>query len=105
MNLHLVLTHHWYDEVASGRKRIEYRDRSLFWFDRIWRKRHDIKTVTFARGYTSTTLKFNVTKIDIGPCPYPEWDQNYYRVHFEEDTQALDELAEMKMDKRKVEQL
>lgn len=23
-----------------------------------------------------------ITKIDIGPCPYPRWDGEYFRIHF-----------------------
>ena len=82
MNLDLVLTYHWFDEIAAGRKTIEYREKTHFWFKRIWRNREKIKTVTFRRGYTSTTIKKKVTKIDLGPCPYPEWDGEYNRVHF-----------------------
>lgn len=84
MKLHLVLTHHWYDEIVSGRKRTEYREMSDFWRKRIWGKKDDIKTVTFARGYTDTTLTFDVVGIDQGSCPYPEWNDEYYRIHFKE---------------------
>lgn len=84
MNLHLVLTHHWFDEIRAGRKRIEYRAITAHWRNRIWKKRQYIKTVTFARGYTSETLTFNVVKIDMGHCPYPEWCALHYRIHFKE---------------------
>ena len=85
LNLHLVLTHHWYDEIQAGRKRIEYREMSKFWDKRIWDKWCDgqkIKTVTFARGYTDTTSTYAVDAIDIGVCPYPEWNGLYYRIYF-----------------------
>jgi len=29
--IHLVLTHHWYDEIASGRKLTEYRAKNRPW--------------------------------------------------------------------------
>ncbi len=89
MTLHLVLTHHWYDETASGRKRVEYRSlldpetrKPSIWYGRIWLKRHMIDRVRFARGYTPTTQTFAVTKIDIGPCPIPGWSGDFYRIHF-----------------------
>lgn len=85
MKLDLVLTHHWYDEVASGRKRVEYREQSDFWRKRIWERRGEIHTVTFRRGYSMTALTFRVTLIDTGLCPYPEWSRVYYRIYFIEE--------------------
>lgn len=82
MNLHLVLTYHWFDEIEAGKKTVEYRDKTMYWYNRIWLKRKEIKTVTFSRGYTSRTLTFDVTAIDEGTCPYPKWDKEYVRVHF-----------------------
>ena len=91
MNVHLVLTYHWYDEVKSGHKRIEYRSMvkkdgvtPSKWVKHLWDRRGKITTVTFARGYTSTTQTFAVTKIDVGPCPYDGWPDQYYRIHFKE---------------------
>lgn len=86
--INLVLTHHWYDETAAGRKRVEYRamvteDGSpSVWFARLWQQRHHLKQVTFSRGYTPTTQTFDIVKIDIGPCPNPAWPLEYYRIHF-----------------------
>ena len=94
INLHLVLTRHWYDETASGTKRIEYRVmtkknddgtvRQSKWARLIWAQRDLTKTVTFSRAMTKTTQRFAVVKIDIGPCPIPGWDGDFYRVHFED---------------------
>lgn len=82
--LSLVLTHHWFDEVKSGRKRIEYRNTTPFWMKRIWdaylNRRFD--SVRFFRGYTSISLTFKVEKIDCGECPIPGWDGKYIRIHF-----------------------
>ena len=90
MNLHLVLTYHWFDEIESGRKRVEYREKKSYWIERVWANREQIKTVTFSRGYTSKTITFNVDKIDQGSCPYPEWDDRYIRIHFStEQTEGL----------------
>lgn len=83
MNLHLVLTGHWFDETVSGRKRIEYRALKPIWLKRIWLRRAAIQTVTFSRGYTSTkSIAYRVTKIDMGPCPIPGWEGAYFRIHF-----------------------
>lgn len=80
--IHLVLTHHWYDEISSGRKRIEYRVKSARWMKLIWECREEITHVRFARGYTSTTQTFTVNDIDFGPCPYDGWPGEYIRIHF-----------------------
>ena len=82
MSLYLVLTYYWFHEVAAGRKRVEYRERSDWWQKQIWEKRDKIKTVRFSRGYTQTILTVDVSKIDTGPCPYPGWPGTYYRMHF-----------------------
>jgi hypothetical protein len=82
MTLHLTLTHHWYDETASGRKRIEYRTMSPYWMRMLYERRDEIKRVRFSRGYTKTTQEFDVTLIDIGPCPIAGWAGNFYRIHF-----------------------
>lgn len=80
--LHLVLTHHWYDETAAGHKRIEYRCMKPRWMRLIYERRDMIKRVRFSRGYTRTTQTFAVDKIDLGPCPIPGWSGQYFRIHF-----------------------
>lgn len=80
--LHLVLTYHWYDETASGRKRIEYRAMTPKWMALIYERRDTIKRVRFSRGYTKAVQEFAVELIDIGPCPIHGWTGNYFRVHF-----------------------
>ena len=82
MNLHLVLTHHWFTEILEGRKLIEYREIKPHWTKLIWERRNELKTVTFARAYTKTTITREIIKIDKGTCPYPDWDGEYYRIHF-----------------------
>lgn len=95
LTLKLVLTHHWYDETAAGRKRVEYRTmteadgKPSRWYGQIWLKRHEIKRVRFARGYTPTTQVFDVLKIDIGPCHIPGWSGDFYRIHFTEPNIAV----------------
>jgi hypothetical protein len=88
MTLKLNLTFHWYDETAAGRKRVEYRattkedGKPSRWYGEIWLKRNEITAVRFARGFTPTTITFAVVKIDIGPCPIPGWEGDFYRIHF-----------------------
>jgi hypothetical protein len=80
--LHLVLTFDWFDQTDIGWKRVEYRKMTPRWKKLIWDIRDEIKTVRFARGYTADTREYNVHKIDIGTCPIPSWDGEYYRIHF-----------------------
>jgi hypothetical protein len=80
--LHLVLTHHWYNQTESGAKRTEYRAMTDRWRRQIWERRDRITAVRFARGYTSRTLTRSVESIDIGPCPIHGWAGDYYRIHF-----------------------
>lgn len=75
----LVLTYHWYDMIASGKKRIEYRKNTAYWRKRIIGK----KNARFRRGYNATCMEFKIKKIDEGPCPYEGWDDpDYLRIHF-----------------------
>ena len=83
--LTLNLTYKWFDEIEAGRKTIEYREIKPYWEKRIWGQRHRITHVCFVRGYTGRFTHRRVTKIDKGPCPYDGWDEEYYRIHFEED--------------------
>lgn len=86
--LHLVLTHHWYDQTESGAKFIEYRAMTDRWRKQIWDRRDRIASVRFARGYTSRTITRPVERIDIGPCPIPGWAGEYYRIHFSQNTEG-----------------
>ena len=60
--LDLVLTHHWYDKIASGQKRHEYREIKPYWTKRLFSKAYS--AVRFRRGYTSTTMDFALVGID-----------------------------------------
>jgi predicted transcriptional regulator with HTH domain len=88
--LHLVLTAHWYDMIASGKKPYEYREIKPYWMNRLvpfvdgkrkkwteeeceliacgaigipkqWWKRWN--EVCFSRGYTSTRMTYNMGSI------------------------------------------
>lgn len=63
--LSLVLKGKWYDMIASGEKREEYRDDKPYWNTRISRwfnegmaKVHHV--VAFSRGYARPTMFFRV---------------------------------------------
>ena len=45
--------------IASGKKRIEYRDDSEFWRKRIEGK----EVVTFHRGYSNETMTFTINRV------------------------------------------
>lgn len=89
--LHLTLKGKWYDMIASGEKREEYRDKD-YWTNRIidqdaydgFLAEDDGKTevkgtlvplrrfVCFHRGYTNTTMTFKIAALDYGK-PNPNW--------------------------------
>ena len=102
--LHLVLKGNWYDMIASGEKKEEYREIKPYWVNRLLRIRRDFAYdfdtysdcismlenetehamnvmdaaytdydhVCFHRGYTNTTMTFELKDIDIG-IGNPEW--------------------------------
>ena len=96
--LDLVLKHKWYDMIAMGKKREEYRDITPHWTQRIARRcsscqekgavkrclvdcdglKYDkrlfinFNRVRFHRGYTSTTITFAVREVVID-TGRPEW--------------------------------
>lgn len=93
--LDLILKHHWYDMIASGEKKEEYREIKPYWIKRLvsdykmaaddftapvvcdsnavkmtvnfefqifWSCTH----VRFRRGYSSTTMTFEIEEIKVG---------------------------------------
>jgi hypothetical protein len=91
--LHLILKGKWYDMIASGVKPEEYRDLTEYWikrlliltkdgekichyFGRLEQERiinfKDYSHVCFHRGYTSTTMIFEIEGFTIGKGN-PEW--------------------------------
>ena len=90
--LHLVLKRKWWDMIASGEKKEEYRDLSAYWIKRLCFTRIDnpyvycvmekccmecfneagedycafpFDVVTFHLGYTNTTMTFENNGIEI----------------------------------------
>jgi len=69
---HLILKHKYFDLVKSGEKDIEYRDNTAYWRDRILgiqKNGSDQAThVCLHRGYTSTTLIFEIDYLIVPTC-------------------------------------
>lgn len=84
LTIKLPLSHHWYDETESGRKRVEYRRMSNHWRKLLWDKRGMISHVRFQRGFQTPIrqITFEVERIDVGDCPIDGWDDKYYRIYF-----------------------
>jgi len=51
MTLNLTLHKKWFDEIASGKKRVEYRENKPYWNARLDGK--EFQTVRFKNGYSS----------------------------------------------------
>ena len=65
--LHLVLNHHWFDLIISGKKTSEYRERTDYWNKRLTNKQYD--TVIFHKGYTNTTAAYKIVSVCITTAP------------------------------------
>jgi hypothetical protein len=56
--LHMTLVRRWFDEVARGAKREEYRDRTDYWKTRLEGRDYDI--VRFRNGYAADAPEMDV---------------------------------------------
>ena len=65
--LHLVLKSCWYDKIESGQKTSEYRECKPYWDKRLQNAQYN--TVVFHKGYTSTTMQFEIKSISITTQP------------------------------------
>ena len=81
--IHLVLTHHWFDEMVAGRKDVEYRAITPHWTRLIWDRRDRITHARFSRAYTNNTIERRVLFVSRGECPYDGWYGEYYRLHLD----------------------
>lgn len=78
--VHFILKRHWMAEMLAGRKDVEYRAVTPYWTARLTRRQ--VTHAEFRPGYVARRgIIRPVTKIDIGPCPYPGWPGDYYRIH------------------------
>lgn len=81
MTLSLVLTRHWFDQMVSGKKNVEYRLCCDYWRKRIWEKRRELAAARFSWGYSDVQIVRPIEHIGIDGCPYEGWDGLYYTIH------------------------
>jgi hypothetical protein len=72
MTLHLTLKKKWFDMIASGEKKEEYRDIKPYWEVRLRARKYD--TITFRNGYAkdAPTITVKLTGMTRG-IGYEEW--------------------------------
>lgn len=75
--LDLVLCHKWFDMIASGEKKEEYREIKPFYANRF--KRYSYDLVRFHRGYTDVVMLWKIKSIKRG-IGKPEWGAPPYPV-------------------------
>jgi len=88
--LNLTLKRKWYDMIASGEKKEEYREEKLYWdvrirnwIDRRLCGRKTYLVVAFSLGYAKPGMFFRAHPWPIGdlyvvgyrPHPHPEWGE------------------------------
>lgn len=74
--LHLTLKKKWFDLIASGKKKIEYRECKPYWikrltYSRIWHAKHFDKII-FKNGYNKNapTIEVQFNSIDLVDAYY-----------------------------------
>lgn len=90
--LHLILKSKWYDMIASGEKKEEYREISPYYIKRLsygidkieeqeWMSIKHFDNVCFHLGYSCITMKFKIDCIKIG-YGNPEWGAEPEKQYF-----------------------
>ena len=86
-DLVLPLTRLWFAKIWNGEKRTEYRKVKPYWTKRIgaWVGDNAPRFILFQIGYAKDgpRLLVQTTGVDVGPCPYPGWSGDFYRLNFE----------------------
>ncbi len=87
-DLYLNMKREWFAKIWNGEKTVEYREFKPHWIRRIgdWANAAPLtKFVEMRLGYyrNAPAMLIQVYRVDIGKCPYPGWDGQYYRLHFE----------------------
>jgi len=78
--LHLTLKKKWFDMIASGEKREEYREMKPYWDNRLMKKKYD--AIYFRNGYGKDAPKMLVEiKAIIEGHGRPEWGSGYEQVY------------------------
>lgn len=75
--LHLILKHKWFDMIASGEKKEEYREIKPYYENRFSKYAYDV--VVFHRGYTDMVMEMKIKRISEG-IGKPEWGAPEYPV-------------------------
>ena len=61
--LHLTLFKKWFDDISSGKKKIEYRDIKPYWRNRLFNKEGSVKDyeeIIFTNGYGANRPRMRV---------------------------------------------
>ena len=81
--LHLTLKKKWFDMIASGEKKEEYRELKDYWFNRLTEDNYPLRAkhfdfIIFRNGYTKDApqIKVECKGILIGDAK-PEWSDNW----------------------------
>lgn len=86
-DLVLPLKRLWFAKIWNGEKRTEYRSVKPYWTQRIgkWIGDDTPHFILFQIGYAKDgpRLLVQTTGVDVGPCPYPGWSGDFYRLNFE----------------------
>ena len=86
-DLVLPLTRKWFAKIWNGEKTTEYREVKPYWTRRIgvWVCDNAPRFILFQIGYAKDgpRLLVQTSGVDIGPCPYPGWRGDYYRIRFD----------------------
>lgn len=96
--LPLVLKGKWYDMIASGEKKEEYRDYGAYWANRLHnflcRSREKIAIVSFSKGYKKAGMFFRIEDISKTiDCINPEWGEptsQHYVIRLGERVELVD---------------
>ncbi len=78
--LPLVLKGKWYDMIASGEKKEEYRDVKPYWINRLSlfldKANSKARIVSFSRGYKKAGMFFEIVSMfRSGKSHHPEWGE------------------------------
>lgn len=96
--LHLTLKKKWFDMIASGEKKEEYREFKQYWIKRFgYESESDYETgyydanmfrlpdvIRFTNGYgkDKPTFDIEVTDWNVGKSKHPEWGGNTESIQF-----------------------
>ena len=64
MTLHLTLIKKWFDKIASGEKKEEYRQVKPYWTNRLFKREY--KEILFKNGYGKESPTLRIELLGIG---------------------------------------